>query len=118
MSNLAKVGFRVFQTGENADISPSNMPNIALEINPHVAGKTYTSMLWVPNPAPVTNQWSPYLDATTTGKWYFSNGSVAAATGCDQTLTCTFNGCAERPGQPERRIWFSDNRHGRDLQGS
>ena len=81
VSSLNKVGFRVFQTQENADISPSNMPNITLEINPHVAGKTYTSMVWVPDPAPVSNKWTGFIDATTSGNWYFTNGSVAAATG-------------------------------------
>jgi hypothetical protein len=90
VSDLTRVGFRVFQPQENADINPRNMPNISLEINPHVAGKTYTSMVWVPDPAPATNQWTGFIDATTTGDWYFTNGSVAAATGCDQTLTCDF----------------------------
>src|SRR5581483_8599661 len=31
VSGLSKVGFRVFQTGENAAINPRNMPNITLE---------------------------------------------------------------------------------------
>ena len=36
VSGLTRAGFRVFQTGENADISPGNMPNITLEIDPNV----------------------------------------------------------------------------------
>lgn len=79
---LQAVGFFVFQTGENADISARNMPNIRMEIDPDVGGKHYTSMVWVPDAAPVVNQWSDYIDATTTGNWYFTNGTVAAATGC------------------------------------
>jgi len=89
VSGLAQAGFNVFQTQENADINPRNMPNISLEINPHVASKTYTSMVWVPDPAPVTNKWSGFINAATTGDWYFTNAAVATATGCDQTLTCS-----------------------------
>ena len=89
VSGLNQVGFYVFQTGENADRSPGNMPNIQMEISaPPVTG--YSSMVWVPDPAPVTNQWSDYLDATTTGYWYFTNGSLATATGCGQSQACTF----------------------------
>ncbi len=87
---LTAVGFYVFQTGEDAAAGTRNMPNIQIEIDPNVAGKTYTSMVWVPDEAPVTDQWSDYIDATTTGNWYFTNGSVAATTGCGQALTCTF----------------------------
>jgi hypothetical protein len=89
VSNLSRVGFRVFQTGENAAISPSNMPNIALEIDPQT-GSSYTTMVWVPDPAPVTNQWSPFISAVTSGQWYFT-GSAGTATGCNQTTMCTFS---------------------------
>jgi len=91
VSGLTRVGFHVFQSGENAAIGARNMPNISLEINPHVAGKTYTSMVWVPDAAPWVNKWSGPINAATTGNWYFTNGTVAAATGCDQTLTCSFS---------------------------
>jgi len=90
VSGLTRVGFRVFQTQENADISASNMPNIALEINPQT-GSSYTTMVWVPDPAPVTNKWSPFISAVSTGQWYFT-GSAGTATGCDQTTMCSFSG--------------------------
>ena len=88
---LTDVGFHVFQTGENAAISATNMPNISLEINPAVGGKTYTSMVWVPDavPVPSENKWSGYIDATSTGFWYFTNGTVAAATGCGISDSCS-----------------------------
>jgi hypothetical protein len=90
VSGLSNVGFRVFQTGENAAISSRNMPNITLEINPHVVGAgSYTSMVWAPNAAPVTDRWTGYLNATTTGDWYFT-GSAGTVTGCNQTTTCSF----------------------------
>ena len=89
VADLNRVGFHVFQPQENADISAGNMPNITLEINPHVASKTYTSMVWVPDPAPVTNKWSGFIDAATTGYWYFTNGVVATDTGCGQADNCS-----------------------------
>lgn len=88
---LTAVGFQVFQTGENAAISPSNMPNIRMEIDPNLSTSTsnYSTLVWVPDPAPVTNQWSGYLDATTTGKWYLT-GNAGTVSGCNQTTMCTF----------------------------
>jgi len=88
---LNQVGFHVFQTGENAAINPRNMPNIRFEIDPNEADNpsNYSTMVWVPDAAPVTNRWSGYIDATTTGNWYFT-GSTAATTGCTQALTCNF----------------------------
>jgi len=90
VSGLTQVGFQVFQTGENTTTNgpATNMPNITIEINPHVAGKTYTSMVWDPPASPVVDQWSPYLDATNSGVWYFS-GSTGTATSCGISNSCT-----------------------------
>jgi hypothetical protein len=90
VADLNRAGFRVFQTQENANISPGNMPNITLEIDPNVGSSNYSSMTWVPDPAPVTNRWSGYIDATTTGDWYFT-GATGTATGCNQATPCTFS---------------------------
>lgn len=88
--SLNKVGFHVFQTGENVGYGgPRNLPNIKFEINPNVAahpGDTYSTLVWVPDAAPVTNRWSPYLDATTTGYWYLTGNE----TFCTQAAQCTF----------------------------
>lgn len=89
VSGLSAAGFRVFQTVENATIGVRNMPNISLEINPNVASVNYTNMVWVPDPSPALNKWSGYLDAATSGDWYFTNSAVATATGCTQALTCS-----------------------------
>jgi hypothetical protein len=89
VSGLSDVGFRVFQTVENATIAPRNMPNVSLEINPNVASVNYTNMVWVPDPSTALNRWSGYLDAATSGDWYFTNSAVATATGCTQALTCS-----------------------------
>lgn len=89
--DLSQVGFHVFQTGENANIGARNMPNIVFEIDPNLAAtaSNFSSMVWIPDAAPVTNQWSGYLDATTTGDWYLT-GAAGTATGCNQSTTCEF----------------------------
>ncbi|MFE4686139.1 hypothetical protein ACFRNJ_36010 [Streptomyces sp. NPDC056721] len=88
---LNKVGFHVFQTGENVDHGdPGNLPNIRFEINPNVsahASDTYSTLVWVPDPVTVTNQWSPYLDATKTGYWYLTGNETA----CTQAARCNFS---------------------------
>jgi hypothetical protein len=90
---LNRVGFHVFQTGENiAYGGAKNMPNIKFEIDPNLTlapTNHYSTMNWVPDASPVTNKWSPYLDATTTGRWFLT-GNAGTVTGCDQTDMCTF----------------------------
>jgi len=82
ISSINALGFSVYQTGENASISAANLPNISLEVNPGVAGKTYSSLVY--NPAPVQpSRWST-VDAAQGAGWYFTNAAVAAATGCGQ----------------------------------
>ncbi len=91
VQNLTAIGFRVFQTQENAAISPSNLPNITLEIDPNVGTSNYTSMVWIPNPIPSgqLDEWSTFQSAAHTGQWYFT-GAAGTVTGCNQTTTCTF----------------------------
>jgi hypothetical protein len=84
VSELDAVGFHVFQTGENTDYGSRNMPNIRFEIDPNclVCGN-YTTMVWVPDDVPTAseNRWSGFIDATSTGDWYFT-GSTGVVTGC------------------------------------
>ena len=88
ISALSQVGFHVFQTGENVTRGgPTNMPNIRFEIDPPGAS-TFSTMVWVPDAAPVINQWSPYIDATTTGSWYFTGAFGTPP--CSQADPCTF----------------------------
>jgi hypothetical protein len=112
VADLNRVGFHVFQPQENADINPRNMPNITLEINPDCCSSTYTSMVWVPDPAPVTNKWSGFIDATTTGDWYFTGGT-GTTTGCNQTTFCTFAAAKAALG-PNASIYTVSISKGRD----
>jgi hypothetical protein len=117
---INQTGFHVFQTGENAGPpggGPRNMPNIRFEINPNKTGcaTTFTTMVWVPDPAPVVNRWSGYLDATTTGQWYFT-GTAGVCTGCNQVTMCTFTVAKAQlnDGPPDPTIYTVAVGKGRD----
>ena len=89
---LNQVGFHVFQTNENITRGgPGNMPNIRFEIDPPGA-LTFSTMVWVPVPAAAAdvNQWSGYIDATTTGVWFFTGAFGAAPPVCSLAVPCTF----------------------------
>ncbi|MBZ3906804.1 hypothetical protein J8M51_34990 [Streptomyces scabiei] len=95
VSGLTQVGFHVFQTGENVGYGGGapNMPNIRFEIDPNLAAPNhninYSTLVWVPDAAPVTNRWTDYLDATKTGTWYLT-GAAGPATNCEQSDLCDF----------------------------
>ena len=79
VSGLNQVGFSYFVTGEDLGRYAGNTPNITLEIDPSVANKNYTSMVYVPaNPPPTTLQEWVNDDADAnpggTSGWWFTNG--------------------------------------------
>jgi hypothetical protein len=70
------------------------MPNITFEMdanltNPVCAADNYTSLVWNPPASPTVNRWSGYIDATTTGDWYFT-GAEGGCTLCNMVTTCSF----------------------------
>ncbi|MET9062558.1 hypothetical protein [Streptomyces antibioticus] len=91
VQGLQRLGFHVFQTGENVQRGGAeNMPNIRFEIDPNLAAlpnDNYSTMVWVPDAAPVTNRWSSFIDATTTGYWFLSGNETT----CTQAAECTFD---------------------------
>ncbi len=93
VSGLSQLGFSYTQTGEDYDRYAGNLPNITMEINPSVASRDYTSMVYVPpSPARSPQQWiTDDADANpgTTSGWWFSNTQVATATGCSQASFCS-----------------------------
>jgi hypothetical protein len=96
---LNEVGFHVFQTGENVGYGgPTNMPNIRLEIDPPGPVINFSTMVWVPGPSPVINQWSPYIDATATGLWYFTGAFGLAPPVCSQASPCPFAAAKAKAG--------------------
>ncbi len=96
VSGLDQVGFSYAVTGEDLGRFSSNTPNISLEINPHVANKGYTSMVYVPSPPPaLPNGGLEWVDDDAdqnpggASGWYFTNGTVGTATGCNQVTFCS-----------------------------
>ncbi len=98
ISGLTQVGFRVYETGEDAGRATNNMPAIAFEINPHGAGgtsTTYSTLTYVPDNS-TSNQWSPYIDAAadSAAHWGLTGGafnSPATAANCGLNgPRCTF----------------------------
>ncbi|MFF4246782.1 hypothetical protein ACFYY2_20270 [Streptomyces sp. NPDC001822] len=87
---LRQVGFHVFQTGENVTYGGAeNMPNIRFEIDPNLAAlpaDNYSTMVWVPDASPVTNRWSDFIDATSSGYWYLTGNEAPA---CNQAARCS-----------------------------
>jgi hypothetical protein len=93
IADITALGFSVLTTGENFAINPTNLPNITLEVNPHVTSASYSSLVYNP-PAVTPNVWST-IDATAGAGWYFTNASTAAATGCGQAAGQHFCTLAE-----------------------
>jgi hypothetical protein len=97
VSGLNAVGFRIFWTGEDKTIFVDNLPNITFEVDPSgpssATAPNYSSLVLVLSAADVgpTNVWSPYIDGTTKGQWYFTNGTTATTTGCSQSTMCSFS---------------------------
>ncbi|MGW4231816.1 hypothetical protein ACWEF9_21395 [Streptomyces sp. NPDC004980] len=87
---LEELGFHVLQTGENISYGGAeNMPNIKFEIDPNLSAlpnDNYSTMVWVPDAAPVTNRWSGFIDATSTGYRFLTGNETA----CTQAAECTF----------------------------
>src|SRR5687768_4399263 len=97
---LNEVGFHVFQTGENVGYGgPNNLPNIRFEIDPPGVF-TFSTMVWVPDGSgvPAVNQWSPYIDATTNGTWYFTGAFGTALPVCSLASPCTFAAAKAKAG--------------------
>jgi hypothetical protein len=93
VQNLNAVGFRVFTTGENitGGGGTPNMPSITIEVDPNRETSTsgFSSLVFNP-PNSAANQWSPYIDATTTGLWG-GTGAAFAGQPCDQNgARCSF----------------------------
>lgn len=106
IAEITEIGFSVYIADSTAGNYP--MPNIQMEVDPKVAGKTYSSLVY--NPGETTPNIFEYVDATTVPAdssegWWFSNGTVAAATGCLLSSPCSL---AEVQAEaPEAEISYS-----------
>ena len=105
-------------TGENITVggTSANMPSITFEVDPNRAASpsNFSSLVFTPANS-TANQWSPYIDATTSGLW---EGTGAAFTGsqCDQERLALH--VCRAPAVPGRWWRPSHDRVGGSHQGS
>jgi hypothetical protein len=90
LASITDASFGVYTTGENRAISPANLPSLAFEVDPSgpdTTGANFSTLVSLPTDAPA-NQWSTQDAAA--GQWFYT-GAAGAASGCNQTTTCTFD---------------------------
>ena len=91
LSGVDAVSFWVFTTGENRTVSPENLPNVTVEIDPDStsdAAPNFSSLVFAPADAPA-NAWSE-IDASTAERWWLT-GDAGTNTGCTQADFCTLD---------------------------
>ena len=118
IADIDEIGLSVYIADSTAGHSP--MPNIQMEVNPKVAGKTYSSLAY--NPGETTPNVFESVDATAVPSnpasegWWFSNATVATTTGCTLASACSL---AElQAAAPEAEVSFSLGLgKGRDTMG-
>ena len=77
-----------------------NMPSITFEVDPNLRARrtSYSTLTFVPAANSPANQWSGYIDATTSGSW-FMTGAAGTAIACTQS-TRPARSPTSRPGWP------------------
>jgi hypothetical protein len=118
IADIVEIGLSVYIADSTAGASP--MPNIQMEVNPKVGGKTYSSLVYNPGEtAPNVFEW---VDATVVPAdpgnegWWFSNGAVAAETGCTLSSACSL--AEVQAAAPEAEVSLSLGLgKGRDTHG-
>jgi hypothetical protein len=91
LAGINTLSFSVFQTGEDAALSPDNIPSIGIEIDPSGAADTtapnFSTLVSVPT-AVTPNKWSK-VDVS--GGQFFLTGAAGSTSGCNQTTYCTLD---------------------------
>ncbi|MDQ6934639.1 MAG: hypothetical protein M3130_05055 [Actinomycetota bacterium] len=88
LSDITNPHYSVYASGEDLGISPTNLPSLAFEINPHTA-RTYSTLVYVPTADTTPGAWMVQDGSTTTPRWYFTGG-LGQDTSCNQVTYCTF----------------------------
>lgn len=111
LSSINQVSYYVFTTGENIKAGGGNvnLPNFQLEVNPHLQGLTYSTLVYIPVQA--VPGWS-LQDASKEPRWYFT-GDTGTATSCNQVTYCTLTQVQTRA--PDATILTVQLNRGRDF---
>ena len=110
LGGIHTVSFYVFTTGENNQISTSNLPSVEFEVNPNTGGSTFSTLVYVPTAA-ASNTWTK-LDASTAQQWYYTGG-FGTTSGCNQTTYCTL--ADAEAAAPDATIYSVEINKGRDF---
>jgi hypothetical protein len=109
LSGISTVSYWVFTTGENNSLGDTNLPSVAFEVNPHTAGRTFSTLVYVPTPAD-SNAWTQE-DASTARQWYYT-GAFGTDSGCNQTTYCTL--AEAKAAAPDGTLYTAQVTKGRD----
>lgn len=107
IADISEIGLSVYIADSTAGHSP--MPNIQMEVDPKVAGQTYSSLVY--NPGETSPDVFEYVDATTPPTdpgnegWWFTNGTVASTTGCMLSHGCSL--AEVQAAAPEAEVSYS-----------
>jgi hypothetical protein len=91
-TRLDTVGTLTYWVYRDIDAPAPTFPGVSFEVLNPTAAVTYTSLVYVPPavvPTPPALVWRK-LDALAGAHWFFTNGPLAASSGCNQTTFCTF----------------------------
>jgi hypothetical protein len=98
ITGITALSFQIFWTGEDKVLSASNLASVQFEVDPSGPSSgvspNYSSLVFVPNGTALPTNTFNLIDATsdTAGWWFFTNGTTAATTGCDQSgANCTYS---------------------------
>ncbi|MGQ0845966.1 MAG: hypothetical protein ACT4QF_17725 [Sporichthyaceae bacterium] len=111
-ATLGAPSFWVYTTKENADRGANNLPNIAVELNPDLPSRTYTTLNFVPTKAASPGDWTEFL--ATDGFWYFT-GATGADTNCEAADQCTLDEAVAALGE-NAAVYSVGVSKGRDLE--
>lgn len=93
VSDLTKLAYSVYTTGENATKGTNNMPSIAFEIDPNVEGKdtNYSSLVYAPDNS-TPGQWTTIDALADTGRhWGLTSGRFGLTECNINGGRCTWN---------------------------
>jgi hypothetical protein len=111
LSSIDQVSYWVFTTGENIGAAPAgnvNLPNVQLEVNPHLPGRTFSTLVYLPTQ--VTPGWHKQ-EAADAQRWYYT-GATGTDTGCNQVTYCTL--AQAQAKAPDATIFTVQINKGRD----
>jgi hypothetical protein len=112
LDTVSKLTYWVYRDID--DGVPTNLPSVAFEVLNPTSTITYTSLVYVPSPATAPLAVWTKLDALAGAQWFFTNGSLATSSGCNQTTYCTFAQATAAVSNPDYRILSLAISKGRD----